>query len=986
MIQFNKFFAVTAAALLCLPHVSLAQASASNEPVRPSADAWTAVQYGAVTPSLYTGTLHLSVPLYTYSDPDFEIPISAEYATNGCLPNDKAGSLGVGWTLSVGGSITREVRGIPDDKSTSRHISASHVGNVHGFYDLYNSSLTRSDMTGMPTSGLGFSGRSCVYYKLYVDEDHNYTYPFYDAEPDVFHFNFMGYTGTFQLDFGGVIHVYDTNVPPSSLKIEVSFSTTYGDHSPISITTGDGYRYEFDGYYGHVNDNTEVTYDAGYGTILTWKLSRIIAPNKRTVEFGYTRGAEVRTLRPNTLCYNLGILAPGYTDTQQYANEKGYSDNSVTTADLTSITIDGGTLISLAYDNISEKSYLTSNENANQSLTAFGNDLLRSLIVSYGGDNIRTCSFAFDNNNPGQRKFLTTITVSGEGAYSMQYQNTTAIPMYNTYKVDHWGYFNGQTGANFLDVSTLSNNYMDETLNPSSARTPNATYAKYGTLSRITYPTGGYSTFTYEAHTYGKVMRRPFSYDFWPLAATENGLAGGVRIKRIQHYDSDGSSLDWREYKYTENNVSTGILIWVPRYKIHYSATNPIGVEEFGTMMSNNLSHYGSTHIEYAAVTEQRPDGSAVRHHYTTSLDYEDLLLYENGAPEKYFYIESSGVPNLYDWNDATLDISKVFMLSSRQFLRGREKAVEMLDESGAVVATTATTFTDVLPNVDWIYTPQYLLHYTYDLGTYVGREDVDSRTESQSYGNQAVSSTTSYSYNSFAQRSSQSVTGSRGEQQITRWSYVSDYATAPTTNMYRKMYDAGQLTRPVSESVYVKAAGSSTETLLYSRTYTYLQPNASLYPNQFCIGSVIEHDASTDTDYTTTYVYNNKGRIIQKTDPAGISTVYIWGYSGLYPVAEVVGARLIDVISNVSGLAGIVSFSLPGVLSDSQVTALRNLSGTEVTTWEYAPLVGLTKETTPDGRSTSYTYNASGKLHQVLDDLGRKTAAYLYSPDNKQQ
>ena len=976
--------AATAAALLCLPQMMLAQASASNEPVRPSADAWTAVQYGAVAPSLYTGTLHLSVPLYTYSDPDFEIPISAEYATNGCLPNDKAGALGVGWTLSVGGSITREIRGIPDDKSTSRYISASHVGNVHGFYDLYNSSLTRSDMTGMPTSGLGFSGRSCVYYKLYVDEDHNYTYPFYDAEPDVFHFNFMGYTGSFQLDFGGVIHVYDTNVPPGSLKIEVGFSTTYGDHSPIAIITGDGYRYEFDGYYGHADDNTEVTYDSGIGTILTWKLSRIIAPNKRTVEFGYTRGAEVRTLRPNTLCYNLGINSPSYTDTQQYTNEKGYSDNSVTTADLTSVTIDGGTLISLAYDSITEKSYLTSNENATQSLGAFGNHRLRSITVSYNAETIRTCTFAFDNNNPGQRNFLSSITVSGEGSYAMQYLNAGSIPMYNTFKVDHWGYYNGQTGADFLDVSTLSNNYMDETLDASSPRTPNATYAKYGTLSRITYPTGGYSTFSYETHTYGTAMRRPYSYDFWPRITSESGIAGGVRIKRVQHYDADGTSLDWREYDYSENDSSTGILVWVPRYKIRYDATNPAGVEEFGTLMSNNLSHYGSTHIEYAAVTEERPDGSAIRHRFTNSRDYEDLLLYENGAPEKYFYIENNGVPNLYDWSDATLDISKVFMISSRQALRGREKAVEMLNASGTIVASTSTTFTDVLPNVDWVYTPQYLLHYTYDIATYVGREDFGARVESQVYGSHSVSATTSFEYNDRAQRISQTVSGSGGELQSTHWTYVSDYATAPSTDMYRKMYDAGQVDRPVTESIYGKAAGSSSGSLLYTRTYTYLQPNASLYPNLFCVGSVIEHDARTNKDYTTTYVYNNKGRVIQKTDPAGISTVYIWGYGGLYPVAEVVGARLIDVISNVSGLAGIVSFSLPGALSDSQVGALQGLGDTTV--WEYAPLVGLTKETTPDGRSTSYTYNASGKLHQVLDDLGRKTAAYLYSPDNKQQ
>ena len=977
-------FTLTAATLLCLPSGALAQTSASNEPVRPSADAWTGVRYGAVAPSLYTGTLHLSVPLYTYADPDFEIPITAEYATNGCLPNDKAGAMGVGWTLSAGGTITREVRGIPDDKRLSRPISASHTASVDGFGALYDSSLSRSDMVGMPTCGLGFSGRSCVYYR-FVYDGNTLTYPFYDAEPDIFHFNFMGYTGSFQLDFGGVVHVYDSNVPPATLRIETGFSTASGNNSPIAITTGDGYRYEFDGYYGHAHDNTEVTYDAGAGVILTWKLSRIIAPNGRTVEFGYTRGAEVRSLRPHSLCYNLGIINPGYNDTDQYANQKGLSDSSIITADLTSIAIDGGTLVSLSYDSITEKSYLTSSESASQITSASGNDLLRTLSVTFGGNTVRTCSFEYDNVNPAQRNYLTQITLSGEGTYSMQYLSTTSIPMYCTFKVDHWGYFNGQTGSAFLNVSTLSADYLDETLDASSARTPNATCAKYGTLSRITYPTGGYSTFTYEAHSYGKVMRRPSSYDFWPQAATGSGTAGGVRIKRIQHHDDDGTSLTWTEYDYTESGASTGILVWVPRYKIHYTATNPMGVEEFGTLMSNNLSHYGSTHIEYASVAERRPDGSAVRHRFTSSLDREDVLLYENGAPEKYFYVSAGGTPVLYDWSDNTEEISRIFMLSSRQALRGREKSREMLNSSGTVVASTGTTFINVLPDQDWIYAPEYLLHYTYDAGTFVGREDAGASTESRIYGAQSVTTTASYTYNSFAQRSSETVADSRGGKLITRWTYISDHAGDATTTMYRQMYDAGQIGRPVMEAKYSVAAGSAAETLVYSRTFSYSRPDATGHPDLFCIASVVEYDGKAGRTVTTAYSYDKTGRVVQKNDTAGHVTAYVWGYGGLYPVAEVIGAS-ISQVKTISGLSGLSTAPLSGALTSAQAAALRALSGAEATVWEYSPLVGLTKETTPDGRSTSYTYNASGKLHQVLDDLGRKTGAYLYSTDNKQQ
>ena len=54
------------------------------------------------------------------------------------------------------------------------------------------------------------------------------------------------------------------------------------------------------------------------------------------------------------------------------------------------------------------------------------------------------------------------------------------------------------------------------------------------------------------------------------------------------------------------------------------------------------------------------------------------------------------------------------------------------------------------------------------------------------------------------------------------------------------------------------------------------------------------------------------------------------------------------------------------------------------MTLYQYMPLIGLTKEITPDGKEISYSYNAAGKLHQVLDDLGRNQSTTLYSTENK--
>ena len=52
----------------------------------PQTDAWNFVRQGEVSPSMYTGTINLSVPIYEYKDKDFSIPIVATYSSNGNQP------------------------------------------------------------------------------------------------------------------------------------------------------------------------------------------------------------------------------------------------------------------------------------------------------------------------------------------------------------------------------------------------------------------------------------------------------------------------------------------------------------------------------------------------------------------------------------------------------------------------------------------------------------------------------------------------------------------------------------------------------------------------------------------------------------------------------------------------------------------------------------------------------------------------------------
>lgn len=81
----------------------------------PGVEAFAMTKYGGLTPSLYTGAMSLPIPLYTYKDPDFTIPISLEYNFDGYRPAQASGTVGYGWHLNCGGVITREVCGIPDE-------------------------------------------------------------------------------------------------------------------------------------------------------------------------------------------------------------------------------------------------------------------------------------------------------------------------------------------------------------------------------------------------------------------------------------------------------------------------------------------------------------------------------------------------------------------------------------------------------------------------------------------------------------------------------------------------------------------------------------------------------------------------------------------------------------------------------------------------------------------------------------------------------
>lgn len=984
--------------LMAMPAMASAQFKIANELQLPSTDAWNFTKYGEVSPSLYTGTVNLSIPFYTYKDADFEIPVSFDYASNGNIANVRGGVLGHDWTLNGGGCITREIRGIPDNTS-NRH-------GIQGFYQLHkNDNVSKPDDPHERSERLHRMwdiknpNTSMNFGTVAPEIIYNAGLPFstsqkFDAEPDIFHFNFMGYYGTFHFGFYNKLHVYNTNINPKDIKIEITLVndvTTINRFSAITISVGNGCKYVFDSN-GYTGNNLEVVehYNGDLKRVITWRLTKIIAPNGRTVTFNYSRYPTKR-YRPGTYCDNgqIGDIDPNGTtlmDKGLTLNEefRMYESKSQVST-IQSITVDNGVEIIFDYMNLptGQKELFFDTE-----LKEIDDETVRlkNIKVKYNSQVLKECNLIYKSKNYA-RSYLDSVKISGEGTYSMNYykwNDNIDFPVNGIYGIDHWGYYNGkntnqQHPNSFLKISTIDS-YFDETINPSQSnrREPDPEYTICGMLEKIKYPTGGYSMFEYEPHDYSQAVKRRSTSGFMPNLYENNKVntCGGLRIKSIKNYLENDSISTTKEFEYLHNGASSGILLHMPRYQINYTAEHARFDEKNISLWSTSFIYYNGTHIEYKTVVEKRNDGSKIEYNFTTAQDYIDKI---NPYLAFYYYVQGEG----WYLNNAFAVRSAVAPNVSYQSLRGKLIRKNIFEANNPIpIFTESNTYYDCLPPGErrFDYVPVYLIHAFGYTPIFVGRLDMINSSKTQRFGGSDITESTSYTYNARGQISTTTIIGSRGDKIVTKHRYATDLANA--TGIHNEMILNNMVNEPIEDSVYLIKSKTAEIRLVKWVKYNYYQPNSSKR-SLIRLQSVDEYDKQEKTWVrSATFVHSQQGRLLQKTDRNGISTSYIWGYNGLYPVAKIDNCS-IDKVKNISGLQNIQALPLTGELSSVQENALRGINEAEVTTLEYFPFTGLKKISDPTGKSTHYKHNSTGKLEAIFDDYNSLLNKYYYSTDD---
>ncbi|HIT46601.1 MAG TPA: RHS repeat protein, partial [Candidatus Cryptobacteroides merdipullorum] len=857
-----------------------AQVSVAPEPARPNADTWDFIKYGEISPSLYTGQIRLSIPFYTYKDNDFEIPVSFDYASGGTMPNDRVGILGAGWLLNTGGTITREIRGVPDDYMTNAVPLQFGYADVCGYYFTAASDEEFSDVELYSLGGPWQDSMICLYVK-HTGEG----YEFFDAEPDIFHFNFLGRSGSFMISEDGSIMVFGTDDNPNGFSIEIGFEDGHGT-SPIAVTTSDGFRYEFDGYQN--GNNTEKIYPKGRSVITSWKLSRIVAPNGRTAEFDYFNTQAMQSRRPASVCfavYSFSGYSWDFTGLDVGNDQCTLSTPEYSVARPVSITVSGGTEITFDYESTTEILYSSDFEKEDETMQRLGSGRLVKASVTHDGDTVKVCRLQYDNDNPAHRNFLTSIEMEGEGIYSMDYRSPDGLPIYGTFKIDHWGYYNGNddTHPDFLKVTRLTNNDRDEEYLPDNPRAADAEYAGRGMLTRLTYPTGGYTDFFYEPHDYSRIVKRLSSSNYRPVLVSESGTAGGLRISAVKSYESDGTLLSSENFQYGSGRHSSGILTHLPRYSVKFS-TSVKEYETYGTIWSNNLTRFGETHIEYDEVTRIDADGGMTSFHFTTSEDYPDII--ENKG---YIIAKLLGTQGGMDeWTIPSDSLANLFTNTSMQKMRGRLISTDHIRADGDTLQSIKTDYVPAAGIPEFSYAPKYLFYALARTGEYTGHTLRDSDEEITRYGEVSVNRRTEYSYNDMLSLASTSELDSDGILHVTQYRYTGNNQSGINAEMYAK----GFIETPVSEAEYVQYPGED-QMLVRRTSYTYLKPDTDAHPDLYRIATATDYDPVSGKSSVTSYEYDSLGNLVEATDPDGVSTVYIWGHGGLHLVAAVGNATI---------------------------------------------------------------------------------------------
>ncbi len=421
--------------------------------VPPSPNAASLGKFGDVPVGYFTGVPQINVPIYSYKNADnsLSMSISLDYHAGGIKVDELASNTGIGWALNAGGVITRTRRGIADEDMNG------------GFR---NTPVLPNEYEG---------NRYAVSKYMEINAG------VWDSQSDIFNFNVGGKSGKFMFGKNNDFLM----LTPNKIRVipEIQPDGAWTHIKKFTLIDETGTQYVFDAI-----ERTSVGNAYFDNYVSSWYLTKITAPfSPDNISFeyedemyGYASGRNASMTR----MLDVNIADPPISG--------GFQASVIMGKRIKRISLPDNTKVDFGYDT-----------NPRTDLDSYNNPgnlyRLKQIAIS-NGTATRGYNLYHDYSvNRLTLKSVIPYSAAGEDkGYSFEYYS--ALPNRLTGEQDHWGFYNTNPSNDLFPHEYININGTGQREFAGGNRETDVERVKYGSLTKMYYPTGGYTQFEMESH------------------------------------------------------------------------------------------------------------------------------------------------------------------------------------------------------------------------------------------------------------------------------------------------------------------------------------------------------------------------------------------------------------------------------------------------------------------------------------------------------